>query len=394
MRAVEFNLKDPEFGAELIEVDEPELPNDEWARVGVTVGGICGSDLHLFGGPGLRAPALGGFWTFPFLLGHEVAGTVVEAGARCDIPIGTRVAIDPAIPCAARGISPVCRMCASGHASCCFELGNRVMTPGMSIGYTVGLGGGWADQVLAHRSMLHRIPDAVPDSIASLHEPVSIGVHGLLRKPPRNGDPVIIVGAGIIGLAAAAALRSLFPECEITMTARHEHQAEAARAVAHHVVMTEDRYAHFEALAEIAGGVVTGRGRGRMLLGGFPYVIEAVGGLESVTESIRLVDNYGTVLFIGAGGMGEVDLSALWFKEAEIVGAWNHSMGEHPTRGSHHSIDLALDVLAAGGLPESVVTHTFALEDLRDAIATASDKRDARAIKVVFRPDQERLPSA
>ena len=205
MRAVEFNLKDPEFGAELIEVDEPDLPNGEWARVAVTVGGICGSDLHLFGGPGLRAPALGGFWTFPFLLGHEIAGTVVEAGAGCDIPIGTRVAIDPAIPCAARGISPVCRMCASGHASCCFELGNRVMTPGMSIGYTVGLGGGWADQVLAHRSMLHRIPDAVPDSIASLHEPVSIGVHGLLRKPPRNGDPVIVVGAGIIGLAAVAA---------------------------------------------------------------------------------------------------------------------------------------------------------------------------------------------
>jgi L-iditol 2-dehydrogenase len=388
MRAVEFNLKDPEFGAELVEVDEPVLPNGEWARLAVTVGGICGSDLHLFGGPELRAPALGGFWTFPFLLGHEVAGTVVEAGADCDIPVGTRVALDPAIPCAARGISPVCRMCAAGHASCCFELGNRVMTPGMSIGNTVGLGGGWADQVLGHRSMLHRIPDAVPDSIASLHEPVSVGVHGLLRKPPRNGDPVLVVGAGIIGLAAAAAVRSLFPDCEVTITARHEHQARAARAVgAHHVVLAQDRYAHFDELATISGAKVAGRGRGRMLLGGFPYVIEAVGGLESVTESIRLVDNWGTVLFIGASGLGEVDLSALWFKEAELVGAWNHATGDHPTRGTHHSIDLALEVLAEGRLPESVVTHTFALEDLRTAIATAMDKRDAHAIKVVFRPN-------
>ena len=388
MRAIEFNLKDPEFGAEVVEIAEPELPNDEWARVAVTAGGICGSDLHLFGNGELRAPALGGFWTFPFLLGHEIAGRVAEAGSGCDIAVGTRVAIDPAIPCAARGIDPVCRMCAAGHASCCLELVSGVLTPGMSIGFTVGLGGGWADQVLAHRSMLHVVPDAVPDAIASLHEPVSVAVHGLLRKPPRDGEPVLVVGSGIIGLAAVAAVRALFPACEVTATARHAYQAEAALAAgAHRVVTAGDRYAHFDELAAAAGGRVTGRGSGRMLLGGFPYVIEAVGGVESVTESIRLVDHWGTVLFIGAGGFGEVDLSALWFKEAELVGAWNHADGVHPTRGTHHSIDLALDVLARGGLPESVVTHTFALESVRDAVATAIDKRNSHAIKVVFRPD-------
>ena len=49
-------------------------------------------------------------------------------------------------------------------------------------------------------------------------------------------------------------------------------------------------------------------------------------------------------------------------------------------------MDLALDVLANGGLPESVVTHTFALEDYREAVATAIDKSNSHAIKVVFRP--------
>jgi L-iditol 2-dehydrogenase len=388
MRAVEYNLKDPAFGAELVEIDEPALPNGQWARVAVTVGGICGSDLHLFGNRMLQAPALGGFWTFPFLVGHEIAGRVIETGADCDVPVGTRVAVDPVLACEVRGISPVCRMCASGRASCCLALGSGALTPGMSIGFTTGLGGGWADQVLAHRSMLHPIPDAVPDAIASLHEPVSVGVHALLRKPPRDGDPVLVVGGGIIGLAAVAAVRALFPACEVTVTARYDYQADAARAAgAHHVVRAQDDFAHFEELAAISGAKVSGRKRGQMLLGGFPYVIEAVGGLESVTESIRLVDNWGTVLFIGAGGMGEVDLSALWFKEAELVGAWNHSHGVHPSRGSHHSIDLALEVLAAGGLPESVVTHAFALEDVREAVTTAIDKRNTHAIKVVFHPD-------
>src|SRR5258708_21824809 len=223
MRAVEFNLKDPAFGAEVVEIAEPELPNEEWARVAVTVGGICGSDLHLFGNRELRAPALAGFWTFPFLVGHEIAGRVIETGSGCDVPRGTRVAVDPVIACAARGISPVCRMCASGIESCCLALGSGVLTPGMSIGFTVGLGGGWADQVLAHRSMLHPLPEAVPDAIASLHEPVSVAVHGLLRKPPRDGDPVLVVGAGIIGLAAVAAGRALFPAFQGTVTARYWH---------------------------------------------------------------------------------------------------------------------------------------------------------------------------
>jgi threonine dehydrogenase-like Zn-dependent dehydrogenase len=388
MRAVEFNLKDPAFGAELVEIDEPELPNDAWARVAVTVGGICGSDMHLFGNRELRAPALAGFWTFPFLIGHEIAGRVVEVGSGCDIAVGTRVAVDPVIACAARGIEPVCRMCTAGIESCCLALGSGVLTPGMSIGFTAGLGGGWADQVLAHRSMLHPLPDAVPDAIASLHEPVSVAVHALLRKPPRDGDPVLVVGAGIIGLAAVAAIRALFPACEVTVTARHEYQGDAALAAgAHHVVLSQDTYAHFEELAALSGATVSGRRHGQMLLGGFPYVIEAVGGLESVTESIRLVDNWGTVLFIGAGGAGDVDLSALWFKEAELVGAWNHSHGVHPARGTHHSIDLALEVLAAGGLPASVVTHSFALEDVREAVTTAIDKRNSHAVKVVFRPD-------
>jgi threonine dehydrogenase-like Zn-dependent dehydrogenase len=391
MRAVEFNLKDPAFGAELIEVDEPPLPNEQWARVGVTVGGICGSDLHLFGNRELRAPALAGFWTFPFLVGHEIAGRVLETGRDCDIPVGTRVAVDPVIACAVRGISPPCRMCAAGIESCCLNLGSGVLTPGMSIGFTTGLGGGWSDQVLAHSTMLHPIPAAVPDAIASLHEPVSIAVHGLLRKPPRDGDPVLVVGAGIIGLAAVAAVRALFPACEVTVTARHAYQGDAAReAGAHHVVAAQDLYEHFDELAALCGASVSGRRRGRMLVGGFPYVIEAVGGLESVTESIRLVDNWGTVLFIGAGGAGEVDLSALWFKEAELVGAWNHSHGVHPARGAHHSIDLALEVLAAGGLPASVVTHSFALEDVREAVTTAIDKRNSHAVKVVFRPDAAR----
>ena len=59
--------------------------------------------------------------------------------------------------------------------------------------------------------MLHPLPDGVSDPVACLHEPVSIACHGLLRAPPPDGDPVLVVGAGIIGLASVAAIKGSSP---------------------------------------------------------------------------------------------------------------------------------------------------------------------------------------
>src|SRR6185312_15710877 len=111
-----------------------------------------------------------------------------------------------------------------------------------------------------------------------LHEPVSIACHGILRAPPHDGDPVLVVGAGIIGLASLAAVKGLFPSSPVTVLARHQHQAEAARACgADHVVLSRDASEHFEDLARITDARIVGRKRDVMLMGGFPYVIEAVG---------------------------------------------------------------------------------------------------------------------
>jgi threonine dehydrogenase-like Zn-dependent dehydrogenase len=381
--AARFDLADPDFPVSLVDLAEPELPGEAWARVAVTVGGICGSDLHLFSPTTGPSPTLGSLAAFPFVMGHEIAGRVIESGLACPIAVGTRVAVDPTIGCVARGIEPLCRHCGAGWAQDCLNLASKTLTPGLSLGYTSDLGGGWAEQVLGHVSMLHPLPDAIPDRAASLHEPMSIAVHGLMRQPPRNGEPVVVVGAGIIGLCVLAALRHFFPESDVTVLARHDHQADAARAAgARRVVRPNPDGSHLVELAEICGAQLSGRGRGQMLMGGFPYVVEAVGAAASVTESLRIVDNRGTVLLLGAAGVSEVDLTQVWFKEVALVGAWGHC-----TDGSSHSIDRALDVLAAGALPfAAVLTHEFPLTELRAAVGTALDRKDTGAIKVTLRP--------
>ena len=266
MRAVQFDYADPTFPASLVDLPEPELPGPAWARVAVGVGGICGSDLHLFSHNVGPTPTLFGMGALPFVLGHEIAGRVVEAGQGCPVEVGTAVVVDPCIPCLPRGIDPPCANCARGWTSSCLNLDSRKVSVGRTLGFTQNLGGGWAEQVLAHASMLHALPAAVPVDVACLHEPLSIACHGLLRAPPSHGDPCLVVGAGVIGLAVVAALRGLYPECPVTVLARHDGQADAAvRCGAAHVVRPRPDNSHFEELAALSGSRVIGFGSDHML---------------------------------------------------------------------------------------------------------------------------------
>lgn len=388
MRLVRLDFADPAFPASLVDAPEPELPRGDWARVAVAVGGICGSDMHLFKRTTGPAPLLTRYVAFPMDLGHEIAGTVVEAGPDCPVPVGTQVAVDPVIGCEARGITPYCPKCASGASSACTNIASRVTTPGMGLGFTSGLGGGWAEQVAAHHSQLHPLPAGVALDAASLHEPLSIAVHGLLRQPPAPGEPILVVGAGIIGLAAVAAATALFPSSATTVLARYPHQAAAARRLgAGTVVDATGDAAMFEALAELVGTSVVKVGDQAMLTGGFPYVVEAVGSAASVTEALRSADSRGTVLLLGAAGVSEVDLSPVFLKELALVGSFCHAVDAGPGSGPDaHSIDRALAILADGGLPADVmITHRFALDDVREAVRVAG-ARDEGAIKVVLHP--------
>ncbi len=392
VRAVQFDMVDPDFPASLVELPEPTLPGPAWAHIEVAAAGICGSDLHLFAHNTGPSPTLTSLGTFPFVLGHEIAGRVISGGPECPVAPGTRVAVDPCIPCLPRGIDPPCGNCGRGWTSSCLMLDSGIVSSGRSLGYTSNLGGGWCDQVVAHTSMLHPIPEAVPDSLSCLHEPVSIACHGLLRAPPTDGDPVLVVGAGIIGLAATAALKGLFPDCQVTVLARYAHQAEAAsQCGADHVVRTNPDASHFEELAGLVGARIVGRKSQVMLMGGFPHVVEAVGSPHSVTEALRAVAHRGTVLQLGAAGISEVDLTPVWYKEAALIGSIDHTVDSGSAPGlaggpGRHSVDRALDILAAGLLPVSVITHQFELEDYRRAVETAIDRDRSQAVKVVFRP--------
>ena len=393
MKAIRYDFADASFPASLVEVAEPALPTGEWARVAVGTGGICGSDLHLFASTLDGSPTLRGVGDFPFELGHEIAGTIIEVGDDCPFAIGTRVALDPIIPCRPRGIDPPCANCAKGWTSSCLNFDSHVMTGGRALGYTRGLGAGWAEQVLGHRSMLHPIPDRVPEKTAGLHEPISIAMHGLAHRPPEDGAPILIVGGGIIGLTALLALRAYFPDNPVTVLLRYPHQAEAARACGASQVVMGSGAAAFEQLAALTGGRAVGGGDDWMLMGGFAYVIEGAGGAGAITDALRAADHRGTVLTLGATGIGKVDLTPVWYKQLVVVGSIDHGANPSSVIGRapenlDHSVDAALEVLARQSFPpDLLITHEFPLEGYREAVRAGLDKKASLAMKVAFRPN-------
>ena len=384
MRSARLDFVDPEHPVSLVEVEPPALPRRDWARVRVTAGGICGSDLHAIFPDGSGTPTFLPLVGFPMQMGHELGGVITEVGADCPLAVGSRVAVDPLVGCVARGLEP-CAACRVGLFSSCQAL-NVGEPSGFGHGFASGIGGGWSDEVVAHRSQLHPVSSAVDDRGMALAEPLSIALHGVLRQEPERGSPCLVIGAGTIGLAAVAALRYLAPTSEITVLARHPHQIDAARALgATHVVPSAEPAEDLAALVEIGGGRITGTGRASMAWGGFPYVVDAVGSPASMNLSLKITGQLGTLLLLGAIANATVDLGPLWFKNIAVVGSFGYAMHDH--RGHRlHTFEIAETLLGTGAFPSDlVVTHTFPLDDVRHAL-TVANARDEGAIKVQLVP--------
>jgi L-iditol 2-dehydrogenase len=167
----------------LEEEPRPE-PGPGEALVRVRAVGVCGSDVHYYvdGHIGTSVP------TFPFVLGHEFAGEIAALGPGTEgPPVGTRVAVDPAVPCMR------CEVCLEGNPNCC----PHVRFPG-----SAPVEGALADYYLHPAHLCEPIPDSMGFDDGAMLEPLGVNVHMLTLAKIRPGDTVAILGAGPIGALA------------------------------------------------------------------------------------------------------------------------------------------------------------------------------------------------
>jgi threonine dehydrogenase-like Zn-dependent dehydrogenase len=366
------------------DVAAPALPGDRWVRVRTRLGGICGSDLSLVT---LKAsPAASPFTSFPFVIGHENVGTVVEVGRGVrGAAVGDRVTANPLLCCEPRGLAP-CAACAAGDHPRCAHFTDGALAPGMLLGTTRGLGGSWGEEFVAHESQVLVVPDTLSDDEAVLVEPLACSVHAVRANQPAAGEKVLVVGAGSIGLVTVAALQALAPEAEVTVLARHDFQAEhATRLGARRIVRASGDA--LPALAD-AGGVrlhrpILGRQIG---VGGFDRTFVCIGSTRGMDDAMRVTRAGGTIVLLGnASTMNGLDWTPLWLKELTVRGSLcygNHAHGGATGGAFAEAAELIANRRApVGGL----LTHTYPLAEYRQALATAMDKGGARSVKVAFR---------
>lgn len=350
----------------LVETDPPDLPGSGWHRVHTRMAGICGSDLATVDGHSARY--FEPWVSFPFVPGHEVVGRLDD---------GARVVLEPVLGHEARGGEPPFPGAAPGDGDDYHHLVDPPLEPGIQIGYCASTGGGWATEFVAHESQLHPIPDDLSDEAAVMIEPTAVGVHAALKANPAPGATVAVIGGGTMGLVSLAALRAVHPSSTIIMGVKYpEQRALAAELGADQVV---DPGELTRAVRRATGSYLIGGD----LSGGADVVIDAVGTGDTVDQAIGTARPRGRVVMLGMPGRVSVDLTALWHRETELVGAYTYGTETLPDGTVTTSFTLATDLVRTADLGR-LVTATYPLHAYTEAIAHAAAAGRRGAVKICF----------
>jgi L-iditol 2-dehydrogenase len=285
-------------GREDIRIESVPVPKAEPGELIVQVGAAltCGTDLKVFR-RGYHARMI----VPPALFGHELAGTVVEAGLGvAEFKSGDRVVALNSAPCGN------CYFCQHNQENLCDDLlfNNGAYAEFIRI----------PARIVAKNTL--RVPDHVPLEHAALTEPLACAVHGFEDSKPYPDAIIAIIGGGPLGLMMlhVAALAG----CQTIAVVKHDGQVEAARQLgAAHVVQTSSiRKAVREARA------LTPNDRG------VDIAVEAVGVPEAWEEAVEMVRKGGTVNFFGGCAVGthvNLDTNRIHYSDITLRATFHHT---------------------------------------------------------------------
>ena len=261
MRAI--RLEEPKH-FEYVEIDEPQAPAAGQALVRTHRMGICGTDYSGYLG---KMP----FFRYPRIPGHELGVEVLAVGEGVtNVKPGDRCSIEPYMNCGA------CYACRKGNGNCCEKLN--------VIGVMVD--GGLCERFLVRADKLHPSKKLSFEQLA-LVETLAIGCHATDRGVPRQGDHVLIIGAGPIGLSTLEFTR--LTGATITVMDMVDSRLAFCRKTygIEHSVQFKGDGGELEQMREITGG------------GMYALVTDATGNHRSMSSALNYVAHTGTLVYVG-----------------------------------------------------------------------------------------------
>jgi threonine dehydrogenase-like Zn-dependent dehydrogenase len=368
-------------GAEPVmrEVPWPRIP-PKGALIKIGACGVCGTDQHI----------LKGHWPkplpWPFTLGHELAGVVVEIGSELKtdfmgkpIGVGSKLMLPPLMPC--------------GHCDWCLhypETANKCLTPvyyGRYLGFErpPHLWGGWAEYVYVDLGELpgtkiYKLPDDMSLLLGSLSEPLTSCIRAFNRASKAGGfrwnDNVVIQGTGPIGILAIAAAQEMGAGRVIAVGAPEEPRLRLAREFGAEATVNIEEVKTPEARIEAVRNLVGGYGA--------DLVMDCSGHPSAGPEGIEFLRDGGTYVEMGQftdAGPIQTSWHRICTKDLNVLGSWAFTANDLPL-----GVEMLYKARDRYPWRKMQTLFPFTIEGVKDAVAQAMAMKTVKSTIVPF-PD-------
>jgi (R,R)-butanediol dehydrogenase / meso-butanediol dehydrogenase / diacetyl reductase len=318
---------------------EEPAPGPGQALIEVAHCGICGSDLHF-----RDVPELFPAGTVP---GHEFSGRIGAVGEGVDgWALGTRVCVLPFAQCGE------CAVCRSGNEQVCLQ----AVPNGVGLG--TGRPGGYAEKVIVDERMLFALPEGVDDRAGTLVEPLAVAVRAVATAAVPPSEPVVVIGAGPIGLLTGLVLRERGYRRALILS-RNPRRETVARRLGLSTVSLEELRS-----APVADAPAC--------------VWDCAGTPSSAQLGVELLRPLGQLMLVGLS-LAPLDLPApaVVLKELNLRGVIAYRRSE---------FQQAIDLLATGRIPtDELITDVRPLDQAEEAFQALTGP-GTEQLKIILAP--------
>jgi L-iditol 2-dehydrogenase len=323
---------------EMSEIPEPVLVNSNDVKIRMSVMGICGSDIHYYTQGNIGSQKV----QYPFAVGHEGAGLVVEVGkAVTNVKPGDHIAIEPAMPCWK------CDQCLSGRHHTCRKL-RFLGCPGQAEGCLV-------EYIVMPETSCFPLTGRLTPDHGSISEPMAIGVYAVKKSGFIKGLNVGIFGYGPIGMSVMLASMAKGPG---------------------NIFVTDQINARLS-IAQREGAVVTGNPLEENIVGkillkeplGLDMAFECCGKQEAFDQAIELLKPGGNLIVVGIPEFDRWSMNVEATRRKEISLQF--------IRRQVDCVEKALEMMNEGSINiNNMITHRFPFERTKEAFDLVADYRD------------------
>ncbi|XP_030752023.1 sorbitol dehydrogenase-like [Sitophilus oryzae] len=343
-------------GSNNLKIEKRPIPKIKPSQVllQMEVVSICGSDVHYYTHGRI------GNWVVkkPMVIGHEGSATILECGSEVKtLKPGDRVAVEPQVNCRK------CHFCKTGHYNLCENIFFCATPPD----------DGNLCTYFAHEAdFCFKLPDNITLEQGSLMEPLSVGVHACRRGGVTNGDTVLILGSGPIGLVSLLAAKANGAK-QVVVTDIVDFNLQKANELGADCAFNTGSLSDEDILSTL-----------RDIMPEPPRVtIDACGFEKAVKIGMQMTKSGGKLILIGMGNDTMcLPMSVCTVRQIDMLGIARY-VNDYPT---------SINMVSSGKIDtKPLITHHFKFEDAIKAFETAKERKE-NIIKIMIHANPKWKP--